>query len=68
METEVMPPDNQKLVCEQGYKLEGERCVQTYVDHSADPAVHPVDMCTETLMVGPNTVTCSHPAKPEADE
>ena len=59
-----MPIDKKKLVCEEGYKLVDGYCITSFTSHGdTNP-----DSCTSTLVIGDNTVTCSHPAKPQADD
>lgn len=64
----MMPLDKKTLVCEDGYKLAGDNCITMFIDHSSDSNDHVIDSCMSTAVMGPNTVTCHHPAKPSADE
>lgn len=67
-----MPDDKKKLTCEDGYKLQGENCVMSYITHDGpinignDSFIFP-DSCLSTAVYGDNTVTCSHPAKPASE-
>lgn len=45
------------LMCEPGYTLNGPDCVKHFVTPASSG-----DNCVSTAMVGPNSVTCWHPA------